>query len=173
MSPAPFCSPVCWGLLSTWNGSHNHPGGGVFARYRRLRGAKHSTQGYMVSLIPKLKNHILRRYCPWPQSWGVQRHCTKYSKLCLQRAVLPSSWLSPVQITRMDILGRLSLGWTRKPGYSKAGACDGNEFSYATVPQFVPVRNRICKRKKNVLLRADFYLNDAFQLNSLKLLMPP
>jgi hypothetical protein len=29
------------------------------------------------------------------------------------------------------------------------------------------------KEKKSYFIRADFYLNDAFQLNSLKLLMPP
>lgn len=74
----------------------------------------------------------------------------------------------------MDYQGRQPLGGTRRGGSGKTGVWDGNEFSYATVLQFVPVWNRICKRKKKCsFIKAGFYLNDAFQLNSLKLLLPP
>lgn len=74
----------------------------------------------------------------------------------------------------MDYQGRQPLGGTRRGGSGKTGAWDGNEFSYATVLQFVPVWNRVCKREKKCsFIKAGFYLNDAFQLNSLKLLLPP
>lgn len=41
--------------------------------------------------------------------------------------------------TGMAILSSQPLGWTSRAGCGKTGAKDGNEFSHATVSQFVPV----------------------------------